>query len=699
MDNKYLSQEESEKIINKIIKEGDLNRVQTVMENILYSNNNFIYEKDGQDYLLSKNLDAQYMERKFRQFSEAFLTKNIIDIELLKDVVAIQNGFKPQLIKHESVENYIRNDYMVLKDSHSDRISFLKQIKFFEESGIIDEENTPLLSSLKLKTEYNDIKLTDEEKYQFSLKKVINNKFENSGLVEQKKIEEDEKYIDEQRAKIEKSRQEYWNKKFKDALLEMNCTEMIFKDTDKPRKESDNVLLDKFYEMSYNMKQKGRSFIEDSSIVKMDNTYGMPLRTFYKIEKNNKGVYFNDLPALLQDENMKNILKLTALNVRAQGIENPFIYTSKILNTQDALQKKAYVEAQMRALLDHAEYSFDNIKVQQQHADVYERLLNEYASKKIGVLDIDKTIEGLKDNSTSKLDRRVLLNYLADNGFAPLPTEEHKDFLSQNNIVAEEYVAMLKKIKDKSDSLTDKEFDNLSLVIDYIKTIGNNLTEDITNDTIGDKIKENLENDISSKPPIFTKHEIAFIEKPEQIRKFNDYEDKKQGAGLNPDYKMLENLWEKIKSPEMKNVVDSVPPNTIELIEKKGMLIDLYKMPQIDPNLKKQFANFLNQNINPNNLNGQEQSLFELGNAIREHNLIDIANYMIKKGINHDALGEMNLDKKLPLFEHEDPEEMYFINKENNPFDYDNEVPVLPNTNTNTTSNQLAGATRVKKNK
>ncbi len=653
MDNKYLSQEESEKIINKIIKEGDLNRVQTVMESILYSNNNFIYEKDGQDYLLSKNLDAQYMERKFRQFSESFLTKNIIDLELLKDVVSIQNGFKPQLIKQESVENYIRGDYMVLKDSPSDRISFLKQIKFLEESSIIDEENTPLLSSLKLKTEYNDIKLTEEEKYQFSLKKVINNKFENSGLGEQKKVEENEKYIDEQ------SRQEYWNKKFKEALLEMKCTEMIFKNSDKPRKESDNALLDKFYEMSYNMKQKGRSFIEDSSIVKMDDTYGMPLRTFYKIEKNNKGVYFNDLPALLQDEKVKDILRLTALNVRAQGIENPFIYTSKILNTQDALQKKNYVEAQMRALLDHAEYSFDDIKVQKQHADVYEELLKEYAMKKIGVLDIDKTIEGLKDNSTSKLDRRVLLNYLEDNGFAPLPIEEHQDFLSQNNIVPEEYVAMLKKIKDKSDSLTDKEFDNLSMVVDYIKTIGNNLTQQISNDTIGDTIKENVENEVSNDlPKLFTTHETEFIKKPEQIKKFNDYENKKQGSGLNADYSMIETLWKKIKNPEMNASVESVPSNTIDLIEKKGMLIDLYKMPQIDPNLKKQFAVFFEQNINPNNLNGQEQTLYELGNAIREHNLVDIANYMIKKGINHDALGKMNLNNEVPQFEYDAPEDI-----------------------------------------
>lgn len=645
MENEYLSQKDSEKIINNIIKEGDIAKIQAVMEAVLYGNSNLRYKKDEKDekeYQLNQNLSQSYKEIKFRAFSEQFLTKNIVDLELLKEVVSIQNGLSSNLIKDDEMKKYIMGDYTILKDSESDRISFLKQLKFLEQEGIIDEETTPLISVLKEKSEYDKIILTDEENHKYSLKKIINNKFENTGVLEEQKIEQDEKYFNENRAKIKKERDEYWNKKYRDALLQSGLSEMVFKDSDRPRKTSDNQLIDKFYEATHNLKQKGRSFIEDSSIVKMNQDYNIPQFTIYKREKNNNGIYFNDLHMLTRNpEEMNAILKITALDVRAQGIEKPYIYTSPILNNQDAINKKIYVEAQMRALLDHGEYSFDDIKVQKQHQDVYQKLLEEYADKRVSVFDMNKSIEGLKDGTISKIDRMVLLKHLNSENF--LNGHTQSEFLSQNNIVPEDYNAMLVKIKDNKGNITEKEANMLHVVMDYIETMGNSISlENNKSDDIKTNINSEVQ-DISNGMIQFSNQEKELIKSSKKIIDFKDYD----GLESSNERQIIQSLGKKIKDPQYESLIQSLPENLIEPITKKSILISLHEMhPEIHPTIKKDFIKLISQNLSIENSfqvgsSIGEQKLEEIGNVIRQYKLEEIGNYLSTR-IDHSALGKIS---------------------------------------------------------
>lgn len=691
MDQEYLSKEDSEKVINKVIRDGDLDRINSVMENILYKKDTFTQKKEDKEYFLNENLSKDYLEIKFRQFSELFLTQNTVDLELLKDVVSIQNGLKPSLIQEEKVIDYIKEGYSSLKGQPTDRISFLKQIKFLEEEGIINEENTPLLQNLKVNSEYADIKLTQEEEYNFSLKNIINNKYKNNGIVEQQKVEEDEKFLDEQRAKIEKDRDEYWTKKFREELLKQGYSEMVFKDSDKPRKTSDNTILDKFYEKLYNLKKEGFIFKEDTSIVRMNANYDIPEYSIYKRAKNNNGIYFDDLHILTQNkEAMSEILRLSALDVRSQGIKNPYVYTSPFLNNQDALHKKQYVEAQIRALVEHGEYSFDNIKVQKQHQDVYDRLLEEYASKRVSVIDMDKIVEGLIDNSTSRIDRKILLNHLNENNF--LNGHTQSEFLMQNNIVPEEYNSMLKKINDKSKPLTEKEINNLSLVLEYIDTIGSSLkNNEVTLPKVeGMKINPEDPKEIQSKIIQFTKPEKELIDNNKTITSFNDYENKKNTDGTNHDYDLIKSLAIKIKDPDFKDLVSELSEKTIDAIKRKSMLIDLHENnPHISPELKQTFVNLLNQEIDESNLQkvlyriGGDNSLVEIGDTIRNNSLVEIADY-IKFKIQHEALGNLDLHQNYQQFELQDPPEEY-IPKGSEQFVYDNNLTEesLPQATTN----------------
>lgn len=653
-ENLYLSIEESKKIINKTIKEGDMNKMQSIMGSILYDDSSFKYEKDGNDYQLNRNLGKDYLEIKFRQFSENFLTKNIVDIELLKDVVAIQNGYEPHLIKEDKIIDYIEGDYTRLQDVESDRISFLKQLKFLEQKGIVTEENTPMLINLKKDTEYDKIKLSEEEIYKYSVKHVINDRYKNNGIFEEQTVEQNNKYKDENRARIEKERDEYWTKKFRDALLEKGYSEMIFKDSDKPRRTSDNQLLDKFYETAYNFKQKGRSFIEDSSIVKMEQNYNIPEFSVYKREKNNNGIYFNDLHMLTRDpQYMEEILKITALDIRSQGIKKPFIYTSAILNNQDALHKKVYVKAQMKALLDHGEYSFDDIKVQKQHQDVYQELLNEYAEKRVSVFDVDKVIEGLKDGTTSKLDRFILLKNLRSENF--LNGHEQSEFLTKNNIVPEEYNAMLMKIEQGKDNLTEKEVLDLSTVVEYIDTMNSAIKKDLITSTSSQDIRTNIEepNQIIERlgKYMFTDNEENLIKNKESIIHFKDFDGKKTSNGLNHDRDTISQLGEKIKTTKLG---EKIKPELVDVIQRKKMLIDLYdnfpenEFPKLTDQVKRDFVNVLSQDLplidknNPKNINYKisAQTLQTIGDIIREYKIFDIGNYLADR-IDHDALGDV----------------------------------------------------------
>lgn len=647
----YLSKEESEKIINKIIKEGDINKMQSVIGSILYDDSNFKYEKDGKDYQLNKNLGKDYLEIKFRQFSENFLTKNIVDLELLKDVVAIQNGYKPNLIKEDKIIDYISGDYTRLKDVESDRISFLKQLKFLEQKGIITEENTPMIVNLKKDTEYDKMVLSEEEIYKYSVKHIINDRYKNNGIFEEQTVEQNDKYKDENRAKIEKERDEYWTKKFRDALLEQGYSELIFKESDKPRRTSDNQLLDKFYETTYNLKQKGRSFIEDSSIVKMNQNYNIPEFSIYKREKNNNGIYFNDLHILTRDrQNMEDILKLTALDIRSQGIKKPYIYTSAILNNQDALHKKIYVKAQMKALLDHGEYSFDDIKVQKQHQDVYEELLNEYAEKRVSVFDINKVVEGLKDGTTSKLDRMILLKHLNSENF--LNGHDQSEFLTKNNIVPEEYNAMLMKIKVGKDNLNEKEILDLSTVIEYIDTMNSAIKNDSITSTVSQDIKTNIEEpkEISNGLIQFSVNERELIENNKRIIDFKDFDNQKNTNGLNHDYDIIKSLGNKIKDEKFASIVSTLGEKLIDTIEKKKMLIDLHeRFPEISKEVKKDFINLLSQDLSMENTQKVsfkvgDKTLQTIGDTIRQYGLSDIGNY-ISTRIDHAALGNVHFEK------------------------------------------------------
>lgn len=650
MENEYLSQKESEKIINNIIKEGDIAKIQAVMEAVLYGNSNLRYkknEKDEKEYQLNQNLSQSYKEIKFRAFSEQFLTKNIVDLELLKEVVSIQNGLSSNLIKDDEMKKYIMGDYTILKDSESDRINFLKQLKFLEQEGIIDEENTPLITVLREKSEYDKIILTEEENHKYSLKKIINNRFENTGVLEEQKIEQDEKYFNENRAKIKKERDEYWNEKFRAALLKSGLSEMVFKDSDRPRRTSDNQLIDKFYEATNNLKQKGRSFIEDSSIVKMNKEYKVPEYTMYKREKNNNGVYFNDLHMLTRNpEEMKEILKITALDVRAQGIEKPYIYTSAVLSYQDSINKKIYVEAQMRALLDHGEYSFDDIKVQKQHQDVYQKLLEEYADKRVSVFDMNKTIESLKNGTTSKIDKMILLKNLDSENFSNGHTQS--EFLLQNNIVPEDYNLMLSKIKDNKGNITEKEANMLHVVMDYIETMGSSIN--LENNKKSDDIKMNINSEvqeISNNMIQFSTQETQLISNSKKIIDFNDYD----GVQNSNERQFIKSLGQKVKNPEFENLISSLPENLIEAITKKSMLINLHEMhPEINPTIKKDFIKLISQNLSIENtfkvssMIG-DQKLEEIGNVIRQYKLEEIGNYLSTR-IDHSALGTISFKNK-----------------------------------------------------
>lgn len=660
----YLSKEESEKIINKIIKEGDINKMQSVIGSILYDDSNFKYEKDGKDYQLNKNLGKDYLEIKFRQFSENFLTKNIVDLELLKDVVAIQNGYKPNLIKEDKIIDYISGDYTRLKDVESDRISFLKQLKFLEQKGIITEENTPMIVNLKKDTEYDKMVLSEEEIYKYSVKHIINDRYKNNGIFEEQTVEQNDKYKDENRAKIEKERDEYWTKKFRDALLEQGYSELIFKESDKPRRTSDNQLLDKFYETTYNLKQKGRSFIEDSSIVKMNQNYNIPEFSIYKREKNNNGIYFNDLHILTRDrQNMEDILKLTALDIRSQGIKKPYIYTSAILNNQDALHKKIYVKAQMKALLDHGEYSFDDIKVQKQHQDVYEELLNEYAEKRVSVFDINKVVEGLKDGTTSKLDRMILLKHLNSENF--LNGHDQSEFLTKNNIVPEEYNAMLMKIKVGKDNLNEKEILDLSTVIEYIDTMNSAIKNDSINSTVSQDIRTNMESPkkMSDELIQFSTEERDLIENNKRIIDFKDFDNKKSTNNLNHDYDIIKGLANKINNEKFSSIVLPLGDKFIDTVKRKKMLIDLHEkftdenFPKITQKIKEDFIKLLSQDLSSkdipeNNKNVVyrvgEKTLETIGNVIREYAMSDIGDYLTGK-IDHAALGDVSFTAQQEL--------------------------------------------------
>ena len=582
--------------------------------------------------------DETYVRLTSKDLLEEMLEGNYIDLELLQDLVKLQNGIENSSLELSDTMKDIIDKGEFDKESEIKRDYNIKKLKANIDAGRINEEQE-WIDLLKENSDYENINPSPEELMKF------NQQIPTEEPSEAEITEKNELSMNAKIPTVNKNHYDYWSEIYRKELEKMGLVEMkIHSDgAELKRTKFENKFLDKASQIYAKNKSRLIKPFESTSIVQLDEEYGVPMQELFRESRSHNGIKFKTLP----ESDEQHTFKLAALKVRESGIVSPYVYASKPRNDHDLINKNKFIENQIRALLEYADYDIEEISVPHRFKPVLEKIKNEEAIKNMHVMDMNNVLQKVIDGNTTEMERRAFIEFIdikEDNNGEEISINFNMEDKNDKKLI-DTILAGKPLIEDNKNplgrenqiSLLNEKFQNAQ---NY--TTGENpLTNEQINEEDGEEFKneenpehsEKVENeqnsDIDLATNTLTAKESEMIQNNKILYKFDNYENDKSNpeSDINEQLDAIIGLKNKMDNLEIKK---QLTDSQAELIERKATIAETFRNnPELDKTQKTVIKKILHQGVvdaNYNNLRPEEQ--IELNDAIEKYNLQDFKDTM-----------------------------------------------------------------------
>ncbi len=613
--------------------------------------------------------DKRFIGDALMQLSSEMITSQHIDLDLLQEIVKVQNNIEDNNMPlSNEVKEVLIEDKVLESVEGLKRENNLKRLKANIEEGRIDEDQE-WIQLLKSNTDYSQIKLNEEEQANF----VSQNPSNKPALAE---VSEKPEYKSEKQIPVvQKDIQEYWRERYIQKMNEYGLTEVHMDQYLKQanRKYKDNKYAAKLYDAYDWLLDKTVYPFKEVSISKLDDNYNIPTYSLFKESRFGKGVKFNQLPEPGHDM----AYELAALKVRESGIQKPYVYATKPTSNQDLIQKNRFIENQINALIEYADYDINDIDVPHQFKPILEKIKKEQEMKQAMVLDQEELLQKVVNGNTNKSEREMFLDKInvTENINGELVSKNF-DMNNPNDVLLLQKISEGSKIEDKGES----ENNLLNLLKEKFKFAQNykpeNPSPSFQNvDSVKEENKKPVNNSESEDDQLVNKsitlEENEILSKEKALINFNDY----NGVQTDPETKINEeleailSLKKKLDNPEVSEQIDK---QQRDLIIRKGTIIETFKNnPELDDDEKKVIVKLLGKGDVRKNWDELTMEAMEMGaynTAIEKHGLTELDS-TVKK-----LLGKVENNNKPNAPKPENKKEEKNQNKNQAEVYYDNEI-------------------------
>tara|TARA_Y100000034_G_C6910287_1_gene424305 strand:+ start:149 stop:2371 length:2223 start_codon:yes stop_codon:yes gene_type:complete len=672
-----LSEKDIRKKIEKIMKKKTSENISAHFEekraamSLLGFGNNSLAESlfPNQKVEFPEIKDKRFIGDTLMQLSSEMITSQHIDLDLLQEIVKVQNNIEDNNMPlSDEVKEILIEDKVLESVEGLKRENNLKRLKANIEEGRIDEDQE-WIQLLKSNTDYSQIKLNEEEQANF----VSQNPSNKPALAE---VSEKPEYKSEKQIPVvQKDIQEYWRERYIQKMNEYGLTEVHMDQYLKQanRKYKDNKYAAKLYDAYDWLLDKTVYPFKEVSISKLDDNYNIPTYSLFKESRFGKGVKFNQLPEPGHDM----AYELAALKVRESGIQKPYVYATKPTSNQDLIQKNRFIENQINALIEYADYDINDIDVPHQFKPILEKIKKEQEMKQAMVLDQEELLQKVVNGNTNKSEREMFLDKInvTENINGELVSKNF-DMNNPNDVLLLQKISEGSKIEDKGES----ENNLLNLLKEKFKFAQNykpeNPSPSFQNvDSVKEENKKPVNNSESEDDQLVNKsitlEENEILSKEKALINFNDY----NGVQTDPETKINEeleailSLKKKLDNPEVSEQIDK---QQRDLIIRKGTIIETFRNnPELDDDEKKVIVKLLGKGDVRKNWDELTMEAMEMGaynTAIEKHGLTELDS-TVKK-----LLGKVENNNKPNAPKPENKKEEKSQNKNQAEVYYDNEI-------------------------
>lgn len=613
--------------------------------------------------------DKRFIGDTLMQLSSEMITSQHIDLDLLQEIVKVQNNIEDNNMPlSDEVKEVLIEDKVLESVEGLKRENNLKRLKANIEEGRIDEDQE-WIQLLKSNTDYGQIKLNEEEQANF----VSQNPSNKPALAE---VSEKPEYKSEKQIPVvQKDIQEYWRERYIQKMNEYGLTEVHMDQYLKQanRKYKDNKYAAKLYDAYDWLLDKTVYPFKEVSISKLDDNYNIPTYSLFKESRFGKGVKFNQLPEPGHDM----AYELAALKVRESGIQKPYVYATKPTSNQDLIQKNRFIENQINALIEYADYDINDIDVPHQFKPILEKIKKEQEMKQAMVLDQEELLQKVVNGNTNKSEREMFLDKInvTENINGELVSKNF-DMNNPNDVLLLQKISEGSKIEDKGES----ENNLLNLLKEKFKFAQNYKPENPSPsfqdvDSVKEENKKPVNNSESEDDQLVNKsitlEENQILSKEKALINFNDYNGVQTDpeTNVNEELEAILSLKKKLDNPEVSEQIDK---QQRDLIIRKGTIIETFKNnPELDDDEKKVIVKLLGKGDVRKNWDELTMEAMEMGaynTAIEKHGLTELDS-TVKK-----LLGKVENNNKPNAPKPENKKEEKNQNKNQAEVYYDNEI-------------------------
>jgi len=613
--------------------------------------------------------DKRFIGDALMQLSSEMITSQHIDLDLLQEIVKVQNNIEDNNMPlSNEVKEVLIEDKVLESVEGLKRENNLKRLKANIEEGRIDEDQE-WIQLLKSNTDYSQIKLNEEEQANF----VSQNPSNKPALAE---VSEKPEYKSEKQIPVvQKDIQEYWRERYIQKMNEYGLTEVHMDQYLKQanRKYKDNKYAAKLYDAYDWLLDKTVYPFKEVSISKLDDNYNIPTYSLFKESRFGKGVKFNQLPEPGHDM----AYELAALKVRESGIQKPYVYATKPTSNQDLIQKNRFIENQINALIEYADYDINDIDVPHQFKPILEKIKKEQEMKQAMVLDQEELLQKVVNGNTNKSEREMFLDKInvTENINGELVSKNF-DMNNPNDVLLLQKISEGSKIEDKGES----ENNLLNLLKEKFKFAQNYKPENPSPsfqdvDSVKEENKKPVNNSESEDDQLVNKsitlEENQILSKEKALINFNDYNGVQTDpeTNVNEELEAILSLKKKLDNPEVSEQIDK---QQRDLIIRKGTIIETFKNnPELDDDEKKVIVKLLGKGDVRKNWDELTMEAMEMGaynTAIEKHGLTELDS-TVKK-----LLGKVENNNKPNAPKPENKKEEKSQNKNQAEVYYDNEI-------------------------
>lgn len=674
-----LSEKDIRKKIEKIMKKKTSENISAHFEekraamSLLGFGNNSLAESlfPNQKVEFPEIKDKRFIGDTLMQLSSEMITSQHIDLDLLQEIVKVQNNIEDNNMPlSNEVKEVLIEDKVLESVEGLKRENNLKRLKANIEEGRIDEDQE-WIQLLKSNTDYSQIKLNEEEQANF----VSQNPSNKPALAE---VSEKPEYKSEKQIPVvQKDIQEYWRERYIQKMNEYGLTEVHMDQYLKQanRKYKDNKYAAKLYDAYDWLLDKTVYPFKEVSISKLDDNYNIPTYSLFKESRFGKGVKFNQLPEPGHDM----AYELAALKVRESGIQKPYVYATKPTSNQDLIQKNRFIENQINALIEYADYDINDIDVPHQFKPILEKIKKEQEMKQAMVLDQEELLQKVVNGNTNKSEREMFLDKInvTENINGELVSKNF-DMNNPNDVLLLQKISEGSKIEDKGEN----ENNLLNLLKEKFKFAQNYKPENPSPsfqdvDSVKEENKKPVNNSESEDDQLVNKsitlEENQILSKEKALINFNDYNGVQTDpeTNVNEELEAILSLKKKLDNPEVSEKIDK---QQRDLIIRKGTIIETFKNnPELDDDEKKVIVKLLGKGDVRKNWDELTMEAMEMGaynTAIEKHGLTELDS-TVKK-----LLGKVENNNKPNAPKPENKKEEKNQNKNKNQAEvyYDNEI-------------------------